>query len=89
MAGNRQGSAERPVPHTRLEDEAMIEETYQLGRKLGAGSFGVVKEATHKESGKQWAIKAVNKEKVKQLYGRISVRLYDSRFSMRVVPSVQ
>ncbi|XP_002739098.1 serine/threonine-protein kinase 33-like [Saccoglossus kowalevskii] len=63
MAGKRTGSAERQIPHTRIEDESVIEETYVLGEILGQGSFGVVREATRKEDGTKWAIKKINKEK--------------------------
>ncbi|XP_078000157.1 serine/threonine-protein kinase 33-like isoform X1 [Glandiceps talaboti] len=64
MAGkNRTGSAERQIPHTRIEDESTIEKTYSFGRKLGQGSFGKVIEATRTEDGTRWAIKIVNKEK--------------------------
>ncbi|XP_013383603.1 serine/threonine-protein kinase 33 [Lingula anatina] len=59
----RQGSAGRQVPHTRLEDDSVIEKTYELSKKLGQGSFGVVKEAKNRATGVTWAIKAVNKEK--------------------------
>ena len=34
------------------------------GAKLGEGTFGIVKEVVHKETGMTWACKAVNKEKV-------------------------
>lgn len=61
----RDGSASgRTIPHTRIEDERQIEDIYEFGDVLGKGSFGVVKEATNKETGRRWAIKAVNKEKV-------------------------
>ncbi|XP_071830684.1 serine/threonine-protein kinase 33-like [Apostichopus japonicus] len=53
----------RVVRHTRIDDESAIEKTYTIGSKLGSGSFGVVKTATHLETGKKWAIKIVNKEK--------------------------
>ncbi|XP_058256235.1 serine/threonine-protein kinase 33 isoform X1 [Hemibagrus wyckioides] len=59
----RVNSAEKKVPHTRLKDEADIQQIYSIGRKLGQGSFGVVYEATHMETQKKWAIKKVNKEK--------------------------
>ncbi|KAJ7994964.1 hypothetical protein DPEC_G00254990 [Dallia pectoralis] len=59
----RVSSAERKVPHTRIEDEADLKQIYSIGRKLGQGSFGVVCEATHNETRKKWAIKKVNKEK--------------------------
>ncbi|XP_031565522.1 serine/threonine-protein kinase 33-like [Actinia tenebrosa] len=51
------------IQHTRIEDEKQIEEIYEFGEMLGKGSFGVVKEAKHIETGTRWAIKAVNKEK--------------------------
>ncbi|XP_029437955.1 serine/threonine-protein kinase 33 isoform X2 [Rhinatrema bivittatum] len=59
----RSSSAENKVPHTRMDDEAAIQQIYTFGKKLGQGSFGVVIEATHKETSKKWAIKKVNKEK--------------------------
>lgn len=60
------GAGGRTIPHTRIEDERQIEEIYEFGEVLGRGSFGVVKEATNKTSGRKWAIKAVNKEKVRR-----------------------
>ncbi|XP_048887275.1 serine/threonine-protein kinase 33 isoform X1 [Brienomyrus brachyistius] len=59
----RANSSERKVPHTRVEDEAAIQQLYSFGRKLGKGSFGVVYEATHMQTQKKWAIKKVNREK--------------------------
>lgn len=53
-----------PVPHIRVDDEAVIESKFTMGRKLGKGSFGVVHEAVDASTGMKWAIKAVNKEKV-------------------------
>ncbi|XP_071502191.1 serine/threonine-protein kinase 33-like [Diadema antillarum] len=53
----------RPVPHTRLDDDAAIEKLYQSGEKLGSGSFGVVFEGTCLKTNKKWAIKVINKEK--------------------------
>ena len=60
------GPSERtqPVPHTRIDDEAAVDKIYKLGRKLGAGNFGIVIEATHIETNEKWAIKIINKEKV-------------------------
>ncbi|XP_030056893.1 serine/threonine-protein kinase 33 isoform X2 [Microcaecilia unicolor] len=69
----RSGSAENKVPHKRMDDEAAIQQIYTFGRKLGQGSFGVVIEATHKETGKKWAIKKVNKEKA----GSLAVKLLE------------
>lgn len=42
-----------------------IQEIYTFGRMLGQGSFGIVIEATDKETGTKWAIKKVNKDKVR------------------------
>ena len=62
----RDGSASgRTIRHTRIEDERQIEDIYEFGNVLGKGSFGVVTEATNKTTGEKWAIKAVNKEKVR------------------------
>ncbi|KXJ24669.1 Serine/threonine-protein kinase 33 [Exaiptasia diaphana] len=55
-------AARSAIKHTRIEDK-QIEEIYEYGEVLGKGSFGVVKEAKHIESGTRWAIKAINKEK--------------------------
>ena len=64
----KDGSATgRTIPHTRIEEEKQIEDIYEFGEVLGKGSFGVVKEATNKATGRRWAIKAVNKEKVRKL----------------------
>ena len=65
--GSRSGSAGNdasPVPHTRIEDENMLEEMYLFGSKLGQGSFGVVREVIHRQTKQAWACKAINKEKV-------------------------
>lgn len=56
---------ERSVRHTRVEDEQQIEESYISGEILGQGSFGVVREAVQKETGQKFAIKIINKEKVR------------------------
>uniref|UniRef100_A0A672P674 Serine/threonine-protein kinase 33 n=2 Tax=Sinocyclocheilus grahami TaxID=75366 RepID=A0A672P674_SINGR len=71
-------SAEKKVPHTRIEDESDIQKIYSFGRKLGQGNFGVVCEATHIETQRKWAIKKVNKEKagtsgVKHLEREVSI----------------
>uniref|UniRef100_A0A8C7FWV6 Serine/threonine-protein kinase 33 n=1 Tax=Oncorhynchus kisutch TaxID=8019 RepID=A0A8C7FWV6_ONCKI len=74
----RVSSAERKVPHTRMEDEADLQQIYSFGRKLGQGSFGVVCEATHNETRKKWAIKKVNKEKA----GSSGVKLLEREVSI-------
>ncbi|XP_037696649.1 serine/threonine-protein kinase 33 isoform X2 [Choloepus didactylus] len=54
---------EGKVPHIRMDDGATIQEIYTFGRILGQGSFGMVIEATDKETETKWAIKKVNKDK--------------------------
>ena len=39
-----------------------FEQTYTLGSKLGEGTFSVVREGTHKPTGKKFAIKCVKKD---------------------------
>eukprot|EP00118_Oscarella_pearsei_P008020 m.40351 g.40351 ORF g.40351 m.40351 type:complete len:181 (+) comp32960_c0_seq1:203-745(+) len=52
------------VRRTRLEDESQLERHFVIGKVLGQGSFGIVKEATrYNESGMKYAIKIINKEK--------------------------
>ncbi|XP_029412185.1 serine/threonine-protein kinase 33 isoform X4 [Nannospalax galili] len=60
---NRGSVTEGKVPHTRMENGMDIEEFYIFGKVLGQGSFGMVIEATDKETGMKRAIKKVNKEK--------------------------
>ncbi|KAM9302111.1 serine/threonine-protein kinase 33 [Gastrophryne carolinensis] len=74
----RSSSAENKVPHTRMDDEAAIQQIYTFGRKLGQGSFGVVIEATHKDTGRKWAIKKVNREKA----GSSAVKLLEREVSI-------
>ncbi|XP_067396848.1 serine/threonine-protein kinase 33 isoform X2 [Emydura macquarii macquarii] len=74
----RSSSAECKVPHTRIDDGAAIQQIYYFGRKLGQGSFGVVIEVKHKETGKKWAIKKVNREKA----GSSAVKLLEREVSI-------
>ncbi|XP_048768577.1 serine/threonine-protein kinase 33-like [Ostrea edulis] len=61
---SRKGSADlRTIPHTRINDESWIWENYEPGEKIGQGTFGKVFKVKHKETGKYWAIKVINKEK--------------------------
>ncbi|XP_076445790.1 myosin light chain kinase A-like [Babylonia areolata] len=59
----RKGSAEKSIPHTRIQDDAMIRDNYEVGEKIGQGNFGKVYEATHKATDVKWAIKSINKDK--------------------------
>lgn len=44
-----------------------VKETYTLRRKIGAGQFGEVFEGIHKETGVAYAIKKINKQRVKNM----------------------
>lgn len=63
MTTQRKGSADKSIPHTRLEEEDMIWETYESGEKLGQGAFGKVYQVRHKTTNELWAMKCINKEK--------------------------
>ncbi|XP_067946036.1 serine/threonine-protein kinase 33-like isoform X2 [Watersipora subatra] len=67
-----------PIPHTRVDDEAVIESMFSMGKKLGQGSFGIVREAVDINTGKKWAVKAVNKEKA----GSSAVKLLEREVSI-------
>ncbi|KAH0521092.1 Serine/threonine-protein kinase 33 [Microtus ochrogaster] len=75
---SRSNVTEGKVPHIRMENGADIEEFYTFGRILGQGSFGMVSEATDKETGTKWAIKKVNKEKA----GSSAVKLLEREVSI-------
>ncbi|KAM3852931.1 serine/threonine-protein kinase 33 [Vipera latastei] len=76
--GIRGNIAECKIPHTRIDDGAAIQQIYSFGRKLGQGSFGVVIEVTHKETGIKWAMKKVNREKA----GSSAVKLLEREVSI-------
>ncbi|XP_052811117.1 serine/threonine-protein kinase 33-like [Mya arenaria] len=63
MTSTRKGSADKTIPHTRLEDEAMIWEGYENIKKLGEGSFGKVYQVRHRSTDIHWAMKFINKDK--------------------------
>ena len=77
QVNKRPSQMEKPstIPHTRVDDESVIETLFSMGRKLGQGSFGIVREAMDLNSGRKWAVKAVNKEKV----GRIGLCIRSQR----------
>lgn len=54
----------RQISHKKIDDEDIIFKKYEIGRKLGQGSFGVVYEIIKKETNEKFAIKIINKEKV-------------------------
>ncbi|XP_073897149.1 serine/threonine-protein kinase 33 [Castor canadensis] len=61
-----------------MDNGSAIEEFYTFGRILGQGSFGMVIEATNKETETKWAIKKVNKEKA----GSSAVKLLEREVSI-------
>ena len=67
-----------PVPFTtafefrlviRGEEWKQVEQHYKIGKELGtcrhSGAFAVVRMATHKETNKEYAMKIVDKQKMK------------------------
>ncbi|KAK2491725.1 hypothetical protein MC885_006529 [Smutsia gigantea] len=74
----RDNFTEGKVPHIRLENGAAIQKIYAFGRILGQGSFGMVIEATNKETETKWAIKKVNKDKA----GSSAVKLLEQEVNI-------
>lgn len=54
----------RQISHKKIDDEDIIYKKYEIGRKLGQGSFGVVYEIANKDTDERFAIKIINKDKV-------------------------
>ncbi|CAD5111100.1 DgyrCDS445 [Dimorphilus gyrociliatus] len=48
-----------PILHTRLDDDQMFEDHYEIKSKIGKGTFGVVYEVVHKIKNKKAACKIV------------------------------
>lgn len=55
----------RQIKHTRIENDTEFEQHYIFGAALGKGSFGTVTEAIRVGDDSKWAVKIVNKEKVR------------------------
>lgn len=54
------------IPHTRISSQSQIENIYEVGEKIGQGSFGKVFSVTEKSTGIKWAMKCIHKiEKVR------------------------
>ncbi len=78
-----QTTSSRQISHKKIDDDAVIFNKYELGRKLGQGSFGVVYEITNKETDAKFAIKIISKEKVGG--GRLAVSFENEVFIMKSV----
>jgi serine/threonine protein kinase len=60
----KQNQNQIQINHSRIDDEEVIYKKYDLGRKLGQGSFGVVYELTCRDTPQlKFALKIINKEK--------------------------
>lgn len=73
----------KPISHKKIDDEDIIYKKYEIGRKLGQGSFGVVYEIDNKETNEKFAIKIINKEKVGG--GKYNVSFENEVFIMKSV----
>jgi calcium-dependent protein kinase len=51
----------------KLEDAKEITDFYQIGKRIGKGSYGDVFKAVHKDSGIERAIKVIHKEKMEDM----------------------
>jgi serine/threonine protein kinase len=58
------GTLQRQIPHSRIDDEEIIYRKYELMELLGRGSFGTVYKIISKETNQKYAIKIINKERV-------------------------
>ena len=48
-----------------IEDKRVVEEAYEVGKKIGDGNFAEVKECTHRKTGKKYALKIIDKSKTR------------------------
>lgn len=48
-----------------IEERSKVEESYDIGKKIGDGNFAVVKECTKKETGEKFALKIIDKSKTR------------------------
>lgn len=60
-------------PHTRVQDESAVEKKYKFGAVLGSGSFGVVHLATSTSTKRRFAVKIVQKDKVRPMRVTFSI----------------
>ena len=48
-----------------IEDKRVVEEQYEVGKKIGDGNFAEVKECVHRKTGKKYALKIIDKSKTR------------------------
>lgn len=48
-----------------VEDRTVVEECYEIGKKIGDGNFAEVKECIHRETKKMYALKVIDKSKTR------------------------
>ena len=68
MIGSFKSNLEKSelIPHTRISSLTQIENNYEIGEKIGQGSFGKVFAVKEKSTGIKWAVKCIHKlEKVR------------------------
>eukprot|EP00039_Didymoeca_costata_P012142 m.173781 g.173781 ORF g.173781 m.173781 type:complete len:573 (-) comp15394_c2_seq1:70-1788(-) len=51
--------------HKGIEDRRLVDEAYDIKKKIGDGNFAVVKQCIHRNSGKQYALKIIDKSKTR------------------------
>jgi len=73
----------RQISHRKIEDEDEIYKKYEIGRKLGQGSFGVVYEIINRDTEEKFAIKIISKEKVGG--GKMSTSFENEVYIMKTV----
>lgn len=49
------------IPHTRITSQSQITDNYEIGEKIGQGSFGKVYAVKEKATDVKWAMKCINK----------------------------
>ena len=47
-----------------IQREKLKISDFELGDKIGAGTFGVIMRATHKKTGKEYALKMIGKKQI-------------------------
>jgi len=63
---NKATTTTQPKPDpNKIASEALpnrVEDQYDVGEEIGRGAFSIVKVATHRQTGKKWAVKFIDKK---------------------------